>query len=81
MGCRTGFYIVLEEAVTESPAIAPLVREFLEWVLAYRGEVPGASAAECGNWRDHNLDMAQWEAREFLKVMTAPKPENLSYPS
>ena len=80
MGCRTGFYMVLEGR-HESPATAPLVREFLDWVLAYKGEVPGASAAECGNWRDHNLDMAQWEAREFLKVMAAPKPENLSYPS
>jgi len=80
MGCRTGMYMVLEGR-HDAPSIAPLVREFLDWVIAYRGDVPGAAAKECGNWRDHNLEMAQWEARKYLEVMAHPKPENLSYPS
>jgi S-ribosylhomocysteine lyase len=81
MGCRTGLYMVLEGELT-SAQVLPLVREFLEWTLAYRGEVPGASAAECGNWRDHNLDMAQYEARRYLdEVIRSPRPENLAYPS
>lgn len=80
MGCRTGMYMVLEGR-HEAPAIAPLVREFLDWVIAFTGPVPGASAAECGNWRDHNLEMAQWEARKYLEVMASPQPENLSYPT
>lgn len=80
MGCRTGLYMVLEGEHT-SAAIVPLVQEFLNWVLEYRGEVPGASARECGNWRDHNLDMAQWEARKYLKdVVASPGPDNLRYP-
>jgi S-ribosylhomocysteine lyase len=80
MGCRTGLYMVLEGQLT-SAQVVHLVKEFLEWTLAYRGEVPGASAAECGNWRDHNLEMAQFEARRYLRdVVAAPKPENLSYP-
>ncbi len=80
MGCRTGLYMVLEGELT-SPAVLPLVREFLEWTLAFRGDVPGASAAECGNWRDHNLEMAQFEARRYLEVMKNAKPENLNYPA
>ncbi len=81
MGCRTGMYMVLEGQHT-SPSVVPLVQEFLRWTLAYQGEVPGASAKECGNWRDHNLAMAQWEAKKFLEeVVAAPRPENLNYPS
>lgn len=80
MGCRTGLYMVLEGEHT-SQAVLPLVQEFLKWVLAYEGEVPGASAKECGNWRDHNLEMAQWEARKYLDdVVASPKKENLTYP-
>ena len=80
MGCRTGLYMVLE-GEWNSVQVVPLGKEFLEWTLAFRGEVPGASAAECGNWRDHNLEMAQFEAKRYLRdVVAAPNPENLSYP-
>ena len=79
MGCRTGLYMVLEGQL-DSRSVVPLVQEFLQWTLDFRGDVPGASAKECGNWRDHNLEMAQWEARKFLEVMAKPGPENLSYP-
>jgi S-ribosylhomocysteine lyase len=81
MGCRTGMYMVLEGR-HDSPSVVPLVQEFLRWTLEYRGEVPGAAAKECGNWRDHNLAMAQWEARKYLdEVVASPRPENLQYPS
>ena len=33
----------------------------------YKGEVPGATAVNCGNYRLHDLAMAKWEAAEFLK--------------
>lgn len=81
MGCRTGMYMVLE-GKHDSPTVVPLVQEFLRWVLAFQGEVPGASAKECGNWRDHNLAMAQWEARKYLdEVVAHPRAENLNYPA
>ena len=81
MGCRTGMYMVLEGR-HESASVVPLVQEFLRWTLAFKGEVPGASAKECGNWRDHNLEMAQWEARKFLdEVAASPRQENLNYPN
>jgi len=81
MGCRTGFYIVLQGGHT-SAEILPLVRELLEWVIEFQGEVPGAAAKDCGNWRDHNLEMAQWEAKKFYKeIILAAGPENLNYPS
>ncbi len=80
MGCRTGFYAIFAKDMDAAAAL-PLVRELYEWIAAYAGPVPGASAAECGNWRDQNLDMAQWEARKYLEVLAAAGPENLEYPA
>ncbi len=80
MGCRTGFYAIFA-ADMDSRAALPLVRELYRWIVAFEGAVPGASAAECGNWRDQNLEMAQWEARRYLETLDAAGRENLEYPA
>ncbi|MCA1951204.1 MAG: S-ribosylhomocysteine lyase [Treponema sp.] len=80
MGCRTGFYALFEGNLT-SLDILSLITEMYEWIASYIDEIPGAQAAECGNWRDHNLDMARYEALRFLDVLKKPLTENLEYPS
>jgi S-ribosylhomocysteine lyase len=79
MGCRTGFYVIFEGSLT-SEDILPLIREMLDWIAAFEGPIPGAAAAECGNWQEQNLDMAKWEARRYAKTLKNPAPENLNYP-
>ncbi|MDR1029870.1 MAG: S-ribosylhomocysteine lyase [Treponema sp.] len=79
MGCRTGFYLILEGELS-SPEVLPLLREMLDWILAFKGAIPGAAAAECGNWQEQNLDMAQWEARRYARILQEPTQENLTYP-
>jgi S-ribosylhomocysteine lyase len=80
MGCRTGFYIILEGSY-ESSGILPLLIEMFDWVEKFEGAIPGAAPAECGNWRDQNLDMAKWECRKYNKILKNPSKENLEYPS
>ena len=80
MGCRTGFYIILE-GDRESADILPLLREMLEWIVKFEGAIPGASAAECGNWREQNLDMAKWECKRYAALLQNPSREHLEYPS
>jgi S-ribosylhomocysteine lyase len=80
MGCRTGFYVILEGNLSSIDVLA-LITEMFAWIASYIDEIPGATAAECGNWQDHNLDMAKWEALRFLDVLKKPLPENLEYPS
>ncbi|MDR1301132.1 MAG: S-ribosylhomocysteine lyase [Treponema sp.] len=80
MGCRTGFYLILEGELS-SPEVLPLLREMLDWILAFKGAIPGAAAAECGNWQEQNLDMAQWEARRYAGIVQEPAQENLTYPA
>ena len=80
MGCRTGFYVILEGSY-ESPDVIPLLLEMFDWIENFHGDVPGATAAGCGNWRDQNLDMAKWECRRYAAYLRNPKKENLEYPS
>ena len=79
MGCRTGFYVILEGDRT-SPEVLPLIREMLDWIIAFEGPIPGAAAAECGNWQEQNLDMAKWEARRYAELLKAPRTDQLNYP-
>ena len=80
MGCRTGLYMVLEGELRSDDVVA-LVSELFNWIASYEGDIPGAAPAECGNWRDHNLEMARWEARKFsAEVLGHLGAENLRYP-
>jgi len=80
MGCRTGFYIILEGSLN-STDVLPLLIEMFDWVENFEGPIPGAAPAECGNWRDQNLDMAKWECKKYNKILKNPSKENLEYPS
>jgi S-ribosylhomocysteine lyase len=80
MGCRTGFYLILEGKL-ESTEVLSLLQELFDWVLAFDGPIPGAAPAECGNWREQNLDMAKWEANRYATLLKNPAKENLNYPA
>jgi S-ribosylhomocysteine lyase len=80
MGCRTGFYLILE-GDRDSPGVLPLLRELLDWIAAFEGPIPGAAAAECGNWQEQNLNMAKWEAARYAALLKNPGKENLNYPA
>ena len=80
MGCRTGFYLLLA-GDDSSRDILPLVTEMLTFIRDFRGEVPGASAKDCGNYLDMNLPMANWLAKKYLEeVLTNITEERLVYP-
>jgi S-ribosylhomocysteine lyase len=80
MGCRTGFYLILEGEY-KSADILPLLAEMFEWIEKFEGTIPGASAAECGNWREQNIDMAKWECKKYANLLKKAAKENLEYPS
>jgi S-ribosylhomocysteine lyase len=79
MGCRTGFYAIFEGKLS-SEDVLPLIREMLDWIIAFDGPIPGAKPSECGNFSEQNLNMAQWEARRYAEVLKNPGPEHLNYP-
>ncbi|MCR4951441.1 MAG: S-ribosylhomocysteine lyase [Solobacterium sp.] len=66
MGCRTGFYMILEGDL-QSRDVVGLVQSMFEFILDYDGAIPGASPDECGNYLDMNPEMARWHARKYLR--------------
>ena len=80
MGCLTGNYLIVKGDVT-SEDVLPLMRETFAFVASFEGEVPGATARDCGNYLLMNLPEARWEARKYLtEVLDVITPENMSYP-
>ena len=80
MGCRTGFYLLLFGDY-ESRDIVPLMQEMFAFIRDYKGEVPGASPRDCGNYLDMNLSMANYLAKKYLdNVLTDIKEDRLVYP-
>ena len=64
----------------ESEDIVPLLREMFEFIRTYEGEVPGASAKECGNYLDLNLPMAKYIADKYLdNVLRVLTQDRLKY--
>lgn len=66
MGCRTGFYLLLAGDY-ESKDIVGLMIEMFEFIRDFKGDVPGASPKDCGNYLDMNLGMANYLANRYLE--------------
>lgn len=80
MGCRTGFYVIFKGDL-QPRDIAPLLGELCDFVRDFSGEIPGASARDCGNYLDMNLSMAQYYAAKFRReVLDCLSDRNTVYP-
>lgn len=80
MGCRTGFYLLMKGDL-ESKDIVGLIKEMLEFVSKFEGEIPGATSRDCGNCADMNLSLARNEAKKYLvEVIENIGFDNLNYP-
>ena len=79
MGCRTGFYLLLAGDY-ESKDIVPLVLDCFRFIRDYSGQVPGASAKDCGNYLDMNLSMANYWGRKYAALLENIDETRLIYP-
>ena len=80
MGCRTGFYLLMKGDL-ESKNIVGLIKEMLEFVSNFEGEIPGATPRDCGNCADMNLSLARNEAKKYLvEVIENIGFDKLNYP-
>lgn len=80
MGCLTGSYLLLAGELA-SEDIVLLMRETFAFIADFEGDIPGATARDCGNYTYNNLPEAKRVARRFLdEVLAAPAHENLNYP-
>ena len=58
----------------QSKRIYPIIEECseFEFIAAYEGDIPGASAVECGNYQEQNLNMAHYYAKKYLAALENP---------
>ena len=78
MGCQTGFYLLVRN---QKPSdVFALTKEVLEQILAYEGPVFGASAIECGNYRNLSLAEAKEECARYLAVLKEQTNLEFTYP-
>ena len=79
MGCRTGFYLLLAGDVSSREAL-PLVRDCFRFIAGYEGEIPGATAKDCGNYLDMNLPMARFWGKRYGELLEHITDDRLVYP-
>lgn len=80
MGCCTGNYLIVSGMV-EPLDVLPLLTRTFEYIAGFEGEIPGASARDCGNYTFMDLDEAKLQARKFIdEVLTSIDYENMNYP-
>ena len=78
MGCRTGFYLLVRDTVSQEEAIR-LVQDTFRFVEGFEGEIPGNQRKECGNNLEHDLSGAKEVARDMSSVLAGWSPKNLKY--
>ena len=79
MGCRTGFYLILAGDLN-SRDVLELVKDCFRFVRDFRGDVPGASAKDCGNYLDMNLPMANYWGAKYAALLENADDTQLVYP-
>ena len=80
MGCCTGNYLLMQGHL-EPADIVPLLRDTFAFIADFEGDIPGATARDCGNYTFNDLPAARAAARRFLtEVLTDSRPENMTYP-
>ena len=79
MGCRTGFYLLLW-GDHNSKDIRDLVADCFRFIGYYTGDVPGASARDCGNYLDMNLPMANYWGKRYAALLETADDSRFVYP-
>ncbi len=80
MGCCTGNYLIVQGKLIPED-ILPVLRDAFSFIADFAGEIPGATAKDCGNYTFNDLPEAKRVAKRFLnEVLDNIKPENIVYP-
>lgn len=79
MGCCTGNYLIVRGDLT-SEDVLPLMTETFRFIADFEGEIPGATARDCGNYTFNDLQAAKKEAERYHALLLNATKENLTYP-
>lgn len=77
MGCRTGFYFLVRD-LSEQQAL-DLIKETIKACSEHTDAIPGTTAEECGNYKEHDLEGALNALKEYYNLLIDYKIDNLKY--
>lgn len=77
MGCRTGFYFLVRDM--EKETALQLIKEIIKSCINHKGDIPGNSAKECGNYLEHDTKGANEALNKFYDTIKDYKAEQLDY--
>ena len=85
MGCRTGFYFLVRNIVSHQQALE-VVKQTLEFVKKFEGEIPGSTKIECGNYLNVlykewviSMEGAKKVAIDMIEVLKDWTMEKMNY--
>ena len=79
MGCQTGFYFLFDSALLSVSDAVELLKEVFTAAANYTGEMPGASAVECGNYINLDVELGKAICKFYAGVIADWTVEKLSY--
>ena len=78
MGCQTGFYLLVRNA--NDKHVFEITKHVLQQIVEHDGPVFGASAVECGNYRNLDITAAKTECATYLEVLKQQTNMEFTYP-
>jgi len=78
MGCRTGFYFLVRDKISHGQVLA-ILKESLDFIIGFTGEIPGSRREECGNYLEHDLEGAKAAAEDMRGVLAGWSEEKMRY--
>ena len=79
MGCQTGFYFLFNNDLLSCEGAIDLLREVFTAAADFQGEMPGKSAAECGNYINLDVDTGKAVCRFYADLIADWTVEQLHY--
>ena len=79
MGCQTGFYFLFDSALLSVADAVELLKEVFTAAARYDGEMPGASAAECGNYINLDVELGKAVCAFYADLIRDWTEEKLAY--
>lgn len=79
MGCQTGFYLLIDGSKLDRQGAIWLMRQVCDQGALYRGEMPGKSELECGNYRNLDVDLARELCAYYGQILKNWTVEKLEY--
>ena len=79
MGCQTGFYFLFDGALHSVADAVELLKEGFTAAARYDGEMPGASAVECGNYINLDVELGMAGCACYAALIRDWTEEKLAY--